>query len=136
MPLFLHRSGEFQAFHAGGGLHKNMAIFYSFPKKLDQPIVMRAIPNYDRSSVIIPQKQGSFCVTMKFILLTDFSFIARQVSRKATLLEIECSQWLSEMKRRFFRDVSPHLREQPSRHLHLPWQSLHSPSTPEDYVPC
>ena len=64
------------------------------------------------------------------------AFMVRLAFQKATLREIECSRWLSQMKRRFFRDVSPHPHERPLRHLLLPWQSLRFLSIPEDYVPC
>ena len=64
------------------------------------------------------------------------AFIVRLASQKATLREIGCSRWLSQMKRRFFRDVSPHLHERPSQHLLPPWQSLHFLLIPEDFVPC
>ena len=62
--------------------------------------------------------------------------IVHPAFRKAVLQEIECNRWLSQMKQRFFRDASPHLHEQPLQHLHPPWQSLHFPSTLEDFVPC
>ena len=68
--------------------------------------------------------------------LEKYAFIDHPVSQKAVLREIGCSRWLSQMKQRFFQDVSPHLHEQPLRHLLLPWQSLHFLSIPEDYVPC
>ena len=64
------------------------------------------------------------------------AFIDHPASQMAVLREIECSRWLSQMKRRFFRDVSPHLHEQPLQHLLLPWQSAHFLSIPEDFVPC
>ena len=77
-------------------------------------------------------------ITYKWICkqLQKIFVIGHPVSQKAVLREIECSRWLSQMKRRFFRDVSPHLRERPLRHLLLPWQSWHFPSIHEDYVPC
>ena len=41
------------------------------------------------------------------------AFIVHLAFQKAVLREIEYSQWLSEMKQRFVRDVFLHLREQP-----------------------